>query len=98
MPLKKTWVILYVFNSGALAAPSPKRLKPTKRTLKNTQRIPLRCIYRRGGTYQTTVVCTRARPPEPCLAMALHNKDGRIPHYKAEIPLLRRHLIKYKAY
>jgi hypothetical protein len=30
--------------------------------------------------------------------MALHNKDGRIPHHKAEIPLLRRHLTKYKAY
>jgi len=55
-------------------------------------------MHRRGGTRQTTVVRTRARPPEPRPAMALHNKDGRIPHYKAEIPLLRRHLTKYKAY
>jgi hypothetical protein len=83
---------------GALAAPGPKRPKPTKRTLKNTQRIPPRCMHRRGGTRRTTVVRTRARPPDPCLAMALHNKDGRIPHHKAEILLLRRHLIKYKAY
>jgi len=30
--------------------------------------------------------------------MALYNKDGRIPYYKAEIPPLRRHLTKYKAY
>jgi len=45
-----------------------------------------------------TVVRTRARPPEPRLAMALYNKNGRIPYYKAERPLLRRHLIKYKAY
>ena len=55
-------------------------------------------MHRREGTRRTTVVCTRARPPEPRLAMALHNKDGRIPHYKAEIPLLRKHLTKYKAY
>ena len=55
-------------------------------------------MHYRGGTRQTTVVRTRAQPPEPRPAMALHNKDGRIPHYKAEIPLLRRHLIKYKAY
>jgi hypothetical protein len=46
-----------------------------------------------GGTRQTTVVCTRARPLEPRLVMALYNKDRQIPHYKAEIPLLRRHLI-----
>ena len=45
-----------------------------------------------------TVVRTRARPPEPRLAMALHNKDRRILYHKAEIPLLRRHLTKYKAY
>jgi len=55
-------------------------------------------MHRRGGTRYTTVVCTYARPPELRLAMALHNKDGRIPYYKAEIPLLRRYLIKYKAY
>ena len=55
-------------------------------------------MHRRGGTHRTTVVRTRARPPEPRPAIALHNKDGRIPHYKAEIPLLRRHLTKYKAY
>jgi len=30
--------------------------------------------------------------------MALYNKDRRIPYYKAETPLLRRYLIKYKAY
>ena len=45
-----------------------------------------------------TVVRTRARPPELRLAMALYNKNRRIPHYKAETPLLRRHLTKYKAY
>jgi len=45
-----------------------------------------------------TVVRTRAQPPEPRLAMALHNKDGRIPHHKAEISPLKRYLIKYKAY
>ena len=78
--------------------PGLKRPKPTKRTLKNTQRIPLRCIHRRGGTRRTTVGRTRARLPELRLAMALYNKNGRIPHYKAERPLLRRHLIKYKAY
>ena len=55
-------------------------------------------MHRRGATHQITVVRTRAQPPELCLAMALYNKDRRIPHYKAEIPLLRRYLIKYKAY
>ena len=34
---------------GVFAAPGPKRLKLTKRTLKNTKRIPLRCMHRRGG-------------------------------------------------
>jgi len=85
-------------TKGALTAPGPKRPKTTKRTLKNTQRIPLRCMHRRGGTRRTTVIRTRARPPEPRPAIALHNKNGRIPHYKAERPLLRRYLIKYKAY
>ena len=83
---------------GALAAPGPKRLKPTKRTLKNTERIPLRCIYHRGGICRAIVVRTRARPPEPRPAMDLYNKNGRIPHHKAGRPLLKRHLIKYKAY
>jgi len=55
-------------------------------------------MYRRGGTRQTTVIRTRARPLELRLAMALYNKDRRILYYKAEIPLLKRHLIKYKAY
>jgi len=83
--------LYFVDLEGALAAPGPKRLKPTKRTPKNTQRIPLRCMHRRGGTRQTTVVRTHARPPAPRLAMAPYNKVGRIPHYKAERPLLRRH-------
>ena len=55
-------------------------------------------MHYRGGTRRMTVVCTRARPPELRLAMALYNKDKRILYYKAKIPLLRRHLIKYKAY
>ncbi len=55
-------------------------------------------MHRRGDIRQTTVVRTRARPPELRLVMAIYNKDRRIPYYKAEIPLLRRHLIKYKAY
>jgi hypothetical protein len=55
-------------------------------------------MHRRGGTRRTTVAYTRARPPEPRLAMAPYNKNGRILHYKVERPLLRRHLIKYKAY
>jgi len=55
-------------------------------------------MYRRGGTRRLTVARTRARPPDPRLTTALYNKDGRILHYKAEIPLLRRYLIKYKAY
>ena len=33
----------------AFTVPSLKRPKPTKRTLRNTQRIPLRYIHRRGG-------------------------------------------------
>ena len=55
-------------------------------------------MHRRGGIRRTIVVRTRARPPELRLAIALYNKDRRILYYKAEIPLLRRHLIKYKAY
>jgi len=55
-------------------------------------------MHYRGGTRQTTVIRTCARLPELRLAMALHNKDGRMLHHKAEIPLLRRHLTKYKAY
>ena len=45
-----------------------------------------------------TVVYTYAYLPEPHPTIALYNKDRRIPYYKAEIPLLRRYLIKYKAY
>ena len=55
-------------------------------------------MHRRGGTRRTTVGRTRARLPEPRLVMALYNKNGRILYYKAERPLLRRYLIKYKAY
>jgi hypothetical protein len=44
------------------------------------------------------VVYTHACLPELYLAMALHNKNGRILYYKVGRPLLRRHLIKYKAY
>jgi hypothetical protein len=55
-------------------------------------------MHRRGGTYQTTVVRTRARLLELRLAIAPYNKNRRIPHYKVENPLLRRYLIKYKAY
>jgi len=55
-------------------------------------------MHRRGGTHQMTVVYTCAWPPELRLAIALYNKNGRILHYKAEIPLLERHLTKYKAY
>ena len=87
-----------LFWRGALAISGLKRPKLTKRTLKNTQRIPLRYMHRRGGIFRTTVACTRARPPELCPAMALHNKNGRIPHYKAGKPLSGRHLTKYKAY
>ena len=83
---------------GALAAPGPKRPKPTKRTLKNTERIPLRCMHHRGGIYQATVVHTHARPLKPRPAMDLYNKNRRIPHHKVGKPLLKRHLIKYKAY
>jgi len=45
-----------------------------------------------------TVVRTYARLLEPRLVMALHNKNGQILYHKAERPLLRRHLIKYKTY
>jgi hypothetical protein len=55
-------------------------------------------MHRRGGTRRTTVVRTRARLLEPRLVIALYNNNRRIPYYKVEIPLLRRHLIKYKAY
>ena len=55
-------------------------------------------MHRREVIRQTTVVRTRAQLLEPRLAMALYNKDGRILYHKAEIPLLKRHLIKYKAY
>ena len=55
-------------------------------------------MHRREGTRQTTVARTRARLLELRLAIALYNKNGRILHYKAGRPLLRKHLIKYKAY
>jgi hypothetical protein len=55
-------------------------------------------MHRRGGTRRPTVARTRAQPLDPRLTTALYNKDGRILYYKAETPLLRRHLIKYKAY
>jgi DNA-binding transcriptional ArsR family regulator len=55
-------------------------------------------MHRRGGTRQPTVARTRAQLPDLHLTTALYNKDGRIPHYKVETPLLRRYLIKYKAY
>ena len=49
---------------------------------------PLRCIHYRGGTGGTTVVYSHVRPPDPYPIIAPHNnnKDGRIPHQKAEIP------------
>src|SRR6266702_7977288 len=76
-----------------------QKTNPSKRTPKSTQRIPLRCKHRRGVTRRTTVVCSRARPPEPRPTMAIHNKkDGRILYYIAERHLSKRHLIKYKAY
>ena len=55
-------------------------------------------MHYRGGTYQATVVYIRARLLELRLAIDLYNKNGRIPHYKVGRPLLKRHLIKYKAY
>ena len=55
-------------------------------------------MHCRGGIYRVTVACTRTRPPEPRPAIDLYNKNGRIPHYKVGRPLLRRYLIKYKAY
>jgi hypothetical protein len=55
-------------------------------------------MHRKGGTHRATVVRTRARLSDPRLAMALYNKDRRILYYKIDIPLLGRHLIKYKAY
>jgi hypothetical protein len=55
-------------------------------------------MHRRGGTRRATVVRTRARPSDLRLVIALYNKDRRIPHYKTDISLLERHLIKYKAY
>ena len=36
---------------GALIAPGPKRPKLIKRTLKNTERIPLRYMHCRRGIY-----------------------------------------------
>ena len=61
---------------------------------------PLRYIHYREGTGGTTVVHSYAQPPDLYLTIAPYNnnKDGRIPHQKAEIPQLRKHLIKYKAY
>ena len=57
-------------------------------------------MHYRGGTGGTTVVYSRVQPPDLYLIIAPHNnnKDGQIPHQKAEIPQLRRHLTKYKAY
>jgi len=55
-------------------------------------------MHYRGGTHQATVVRICARLLEPRLAIDLYNKNGRILHYKAGRPLLRRHLTKYKAY
>ena len=55
-------------------------------------------MHRREDIYQVTVVYTRTRPPEPRPVIDLYNKNGRILYYKVERPLLRRHLIKYKAY
>jgi len=55
-------------------------------------------MHYREGIYQTTIVRTYTQPLEPHPVMALYNKDRRIPHHKVEIPLLRRHLTKYKAY
>ena len=55
-------------------------------------------MHCRGGIRQIIVVCTcmcllKLRP-----AIDLYNKNGRIPYYKAGRPLLKKHLIKYKAY
>jgi hypothetical protein len=55
-------------------------------------------MHCRGGTRRATVVRIRVRLLEPRLAIDPYNKNGRIPHYKVGRPLLRRHLIKYKAY
>ena len=55
-------------------------------------------MHCRGGIYQTTVVCTYIYPLELHPAMALYNKNGWILYYKVKRLLLRRYLIKYKAY
>jgi len=45
-------------------------------------------MHYREGTGGTTVVRSRARPLDlyPTIAPYNNNKDGRIPHQKAEIP------------
>jgi hypothetical protein len=55
-------------------------------------------MHYRGGIRQATVVRIRVCLLEPRLVIDLYNKNRRILHYKAGKPLLRRHLIKYKAY
>jgi hypothetical protein len=55
-------------------------------------------MHRRGGIRRTTVVRTRARLLELRLVIVLYNKNRRILYYKVERPLLKGHLIKYKAY
>ena len=49
---------------------------------------PLRYMHHREGTGGTIVVRSRAQPPDlyPTMAPYNNNKDGRIPHQKAEIP------------
>jgi len=57
-------------------------------------------MHYRGGIGGMMVVRSCVRPPDLYLTIAPYNnnKDGRILYQKAEIPQLRRHLIKYKAY
>ena len=45
-----------------------------------------------------TVVYIYAYLLKPHPVMALHNKNGQILYYKVKRPLLRKYLIKYKAY
>jgi len=85
--LFSTFLVKKVFNSRdswiglleLLLHPAQKDQTNQKNPEKHPNN-PLRCMYHREGIGGTTVVYSRAQPPDPYLIMAPHNnnKDGRI--------------------
>ena len=91
-----TNIILYSYSNnylrGALAAPSPKDQTNQKNPEKHPEDPP--GMHASQGRHASNDGGTQSRATARTTPNNGHNKEGgRIPHYKAERPLLKRRLI-----